>query len=308
MNDKIFVMLPAYIDPDLAITLTEMYTKADNPENLTVAVGTAYINPEDEPVQNVIPENQLKKLSWNAYDRPGTMKVRSLLNDFYTDEQYYLSIDSHMVFSDGWDTSLKKELNDLSNTVDNNKVILINHIRSCRFTVLNDDTRPLFTLKGSSIALSPDIDGRFARGDFLFAGLFFTYGNFAKDVGWIKDVNMVLEEPYMSFRSYLKGWDIYHNFTQEYYTHNPDNYYLALKNQVPPIGWNDDPERYFIEVLFAMLFNDNSIFAIEDPERTPDQWWNKVGLLREAQAYRNKFVEYDVLENIEDFAKKFKLR
>ncbi len=306
MNDKIFVMLPAYIDPDLALTLTEMYTKADKPENLTIAIGMSYLDEKDIPKQTVVPNKQLKVLYWDAHNRPGTMRVRSLLNDFYTDEQYYFSIDSHMLFAEGWDTEIKKELNELSKMVENDKVILINHRRSCKFTIVKDKTYPLFTLKGSSFSISPTVEGRFARADFLFAGLFFTYGKFATDVGWIKDVNMILEEPYMSYRAYVNGWDLYHNLTDEVYTHSPLNYYDNVK-KVGWIGWNPDPERYFVEVLFALLFNEG-YFAVENPVRTNQEWWNKIGLLKESEEYKKLFVKLKVLDNIEELAKKFELR
>jgi hypothetical protein len=304
MNDKIFVMLPAYMDPDLGVTLTTMYENAENPENLTIAVGMSYFSENEIPKYTDIPEHQIHKLFWHAKNRPGTMKVRNILNSFYTDEQYYLSVDSHMIFAERWDTTLKQELNDLASIVEKDKVILINHDRSSKFFVSESKISPLFEIAGTGFKLVPEIENRFTRSDFLFAGLFFTYGNFAKDVGWIEDVNMIEEEPYMAFRSYVKGWDIYHNFISEQYAHNPKNYYNVVRN-MKHIGWNKDPERYRVEVLIALIFNDYSHFAVKEASRTPAEWWNKIGLAEEYEKYKKLFVEYDVVNNIDSLAEKF---
>ena len=114
MSDKIFIQIAAYRDPELLPTVRDCIRKADNPENLVIAIAWQR-SKEDEwdTLEEYASDPRFKIIDIDYKEGLGTCWARHLLNEAYDGEKYTLQLDSHHRFVDGWDTKCKKMMDDL---------------------------------------------------------------------------------------------------------------------------------------------------------------------------------------------------
>lgn len=105
--DRIFVSISCYKDKDLANTIRSAYEKANNPDLLNFGI---YFQGTSEDLnyffENLPPgKHTIKYIP--AEETKGTGWVRNILTrDMFSEEDYWLQIDSHMRFDYGWDSKL----------------------------------------------------------------------------------------------------------------------------------------------------------------------------------------------------------
>lgn len=113
---NIFVCVPTMNDAEFLSTVERCYDYAEDPDNLSIAT-TIFWKPEDinydtRPfflhVKNLLDKN-FKKVKydikpWSQF--PGVGEGRLSPKKHYNSEKYFLSIDSHTDFIDGWDKRL----------------------------------------------------------------------------------------------------------------------------------------------------------------------------------------------------------
>ncbi len=101
MNNKIFVQIASYRDPQLIPTIEDMLEKASHPENLTFGICWQYDETEDI---NKYDDDPRFKISKHHYtESEGLGWARHITNTLYSGEKYTLQIDSHHRFVEGWD-------------------------------------------------------------------------------------------------------------------------------------------------------------------------------------------------------------
>lgn len=115
-TNTIYVGIPSMCDPLLEYTIRNCFGNADHPENITMSV-----------IEQEYPEHALdwtnpqvaqwkKQIHYKLYhptDSRGCSWARSLAQRAYTDQKYYLQIDSHTGFEKGWDTTYINAMEEL---------------------------------------------------------------------------------------------------------------------------------------------------------------------------------------------------
>lgn len=104
--DRIFLSIASYRDPDLINTIKDAYKRADRPDRITF--GVLFQGTKEEMntfLSEAVGKMNVKYVHHN--DTKGTGWARNILTkDMLQDEEYWLQIDSHTRFIQGWDTKL----------------------------------------------------------------------------------------------------------------------------------------------------------------------------------------------------------
>jgi len=113
---SIFVSIPSYRDEECPKTLLDLYTKASFPQRIFVG-----IYQQNEP-NNVDCLNLLHKLPKGVNQNIQVMRVSSgdaqgptharaqIQQHMFRDQDYFMAIDSHMMFTQGWDVKCISQL------------------------------------------------------------------------------------------------------------------------------------------------------------------------------------------------------
>jgi hypothetical protein len=284
MNEKIFINIASFRDPSLIITIKSALLHAAHPENLVFGIGLQYYDDEIPDLSFI--ENQIRTLSYHPDTRPGVVKVRYEISKLIADEKYFLMIDSHTLFYPNWDESAIRNLAAAEKKSNHDKVIISgNNLHSSGklfysyiykiedgfedYPILN--LIPKYYKKEEEIFQHYHID----------CSSLFTYSNFLTDVGLDSHSDFLLEEPYLSWKAHISGWDVY----------VPESLYLY---QSPfsyfNIVWNNDIEsksymrketspsdKDRVDMFSAMIFNKSQTYSAKNQRRSEDSFWELVG-------------------------------
>jgi glycosyltransferase involved in cell wall biosynthesis len=113
-NDKIFVQIASYRDPELLPTIKDCLDNAKHPENLRICI--AWQHAEEDEWDNLDEyknDPRFKIMDIHYKDAKGVCWARNRLQQNYTDEQYTLQLDSHHRFIENWDEELIGMFNQL---------------------------------------------------------------------------------------------------------------------------------------------------------------------------------------------------
>lgn len=297
MNEKIFINIASFRDPTLPITIKSALVNAKNPENLVFGIGAQYYESEMPAIDADI--SQIKIINYNPDTRPGLVKIRYEISKLLTDEKYFLMIDSHVIFKKHWDVTAKEQLKRFEEISGHNRVLLTSIesednakealIPSFKIELWETDyaedengTRlyrdePLLIRKNKSYQIQND----FLLHYYVSCNNFFTYSTYLEDVGLDSKSDFLYEEPYLSWKTYVSGWDvyfIYHNFLRQY----SQAYFNII--------WGDqyDNRVYYrpelepsdfdkADIISAMMFNKSKSFAAKNERRSPESFWNFMG-------------------------------
>lgn len=213
----IFVMIPAYRDPECYPTLIDIFKKAKYPERIFPTVCWQGVPDLDA---EMLPKDKLHKnvtvLDFHAQESNGVCWARYTAQQNYKGEDYAFYIDSHSRFLQDWDESLIAELaacpskkpalstypagykppDDLDL-----KALHPSVMRAHPFTDKGDlRFRSVFLNKTPEIPLK----GAFAAGGFLF-----TTGDVVRDVPNDPYLYFGQEEVILSARLWTHGYDIF---------------------------------------------------------------------------------------------------
>ena len=95
VDETIFVMIPSYRDKDLNNTLIDLYSKAKDPHLLSVCV----FDQSEKDVLVDFDKTNMHYIHTNYRNAKGIGHARNMIQNFYNNETYFLSIDSHMRFT-----------------------------------------------------------------------------------------------------------------------------------------------------------------------------------------------------------------
>lgn len=107
MNEKIFVQIASYRDPQLVPTLRSLFDNADNPEMFNV--GIVWQKDDNESLEEFEGHPQVKYLTFDYKDSHGLGWARSQNVQLFDGEELTLQIDSHHRFLKGWDTLMLED-------------------------------------------------------------------------------------------------------------------------------------------------------------------------------------------------------
>jgi hypothetical protein len=113
-QDTIFVSIASYRDSECAKTVADVFAKALYPDRIHVGVCQQNEDGDEDCMNSMIAEkfrDHIRVLRLPASEARGPMYARALIEqELYQGEQYFLQIDSHTVFIDGWDAECIREL------------------------------------------------------------------------------------------------------------------------------------------------------------------------------------------------------
>lgn len=121
MLKKIFISVASYQDPLLLETLWSAYKNAENKDALVFGVceqADTGIN-----IEAINFKDQIKYELINPVMAKGACWARARVQQHISDEEYFLQIDSHTIFANGWDKILISYYSWLEKCLENNFVI-----------------------------------------------------------------------------------------------------------------------------------------------------------------------------------------
>ena len=222
-EDTIFVQVASYRDPQLVPTLTNLFEKADYPDNLRVTV-VWQTSKEDEwdNLDQFKNDNRVNIVEIPYQDSKGACWARNLIQQHYKGEKYTFQLDSHHRFTEGWDSILINMLRSLQED-GHKKPLLTSYISS--FDPDNDPEGRVqvpwkmnfdrFTPEGVVFFLPATIEHhqhltKPTTARFYSAHFAFTVGEFATEVQHDPEFYFHGEEISIAVRAYTHGYDLFH--------------------------------------------------------------------------------------------------
>lgn len=215
-DNKIFVQIASYRDPELLPTIRDCIKKSKNPQNLTF--GLCWQRDETESLAEFSKDKSFRVLDYHWSQSKGLCWARSEIQKLWEGEEYTLQLDSHHRFADNWD----QELIDMMKLVDSKKPILTSYAGMYRPSdnqLLNIEPYKMvasnFTPGGTILfrphsipnweALKAPIRARFVSGHY-----FFTIGQHCKEYKYDPNIYFAGDEISLSIRSFTLGYDLFH--------------------------------------------------------------------------------------------------
>lgn len=215
-EELIFISIAAYRDPQLVPTVLDCMQKACNPERLRF--GICWQRGEEEEPLPFFGDSRFRILDVDWRQSRGACWARAEIMKLWQGEDWFLQLDSHCRFANGWDNLL------LQAAVDTGSEKPILSTYPAPFTpgeneILADGPMRIafqaFTADGIP-QLRPEHlpeqhkTGRPLRARFLAAGFLFTRGCFVQDVPYDPELYFMGEESAMSARAFTHGYDFFH--------------------------------------------------------------------------------------------------
>jgi len=223
MNNKIFIQIASYRDPQLVPTIKDCIEKAKHPENLVFSIAWQH-STEDlwDNLDEFKDDDRFKIIDINHKESQGACWARNLLQQKYDGEGYTLQLDSHHRFAENWDDECIEMIKQLQDK-GHKKPLLTGYVSS--FDPDNDPagriTQPWkmnfdrFIPEGAVFFLPATIDDYKERTEpiparFYSAHFCFTLGQFCLEVPHDPEYYFHGEEISIAVRAYTWGYDLFH--------------------------------------------------------------------------------------------------
>jgi hypothetical protein len=222
-NNKIFIQIASYRDPQLIPTIKDCIAKARNPKNLVFSI--AWQHSEEDVWDNLdefMFDKRFKIVDIDYRTSQGACWARNELQKNYDGEEYTLQLDSHHRFVENWDDECIKMIKHLQSK-GHEKPLLTGYISS--FDPENDpDGRNMvpwkmnfdrFIPEGAVFFLPAAIDNFSDWAEpiparFYSAHFCFTLGQFCLEVPHDPNYYFHGEEISIAVRAYTWGYDLFH--------------------------------------------------------------------------------------------------
>jgi hypothetical protein len=219
-NNKIFIQIASYRDPELLPTIKNCIENAKYPENLVFGICWQHDNTEN--MNEFINDERFKIISVHYKESKGCCWARHKIQQLYNNEEYTLQLDSHHRFIQDWDAILINMFNELkkggiekplittylpSYDVDNDPQNRCLTPWKIDFKERTADNQTLFIpsyIDDFNLLTEPII------AKFYSAHFTFTSGDFVKDVPHDPQLYFTGEEMSITVRAYTHGYDLFH--------------------------------------------------------------------------------------------------
>ncbi len=220
-NQLIFISIASYRDAQLVPTIADLLAKADEPELLRF--GICWQHGEDEAALPYAGDERFRIQDVDWRESRGACWARAEVMRLWQGEQWFLQVDSHCRFIDGWDTKLIRMMSQTESA----KPILSTYANG--FTPLADGEQgrevlmgvpqrmaiETFTEQGMPVLKPLPIGDAASRkrpvtARFLAAGFLFAPGRFVTEVPYDPELYFFGEEISMTMRAFTSGYDLFH--------------------------------------------------------------------------------------------------
>lgn len=228
----------SFRDSQLIPTIHSLLENADHPENLKICIAWQRGDEDFEKGQldEYKDDPRFIILDIPYLESKGACSSRNLIQQKYSDEDWYLQIDSHMRFVPHWDTTSIRMISWIKRNKGSKKPLLTAYVpsfdpfndpagRSSEIWKLNWDRfipeSPFFVLPASMTEEEKQepLLCRFFSGHFVFV-----QGSFVKEVPYDPNLYFHGEEGSLAVRAWTSGYDLYnpnvliclHEYGREY--------------------------------------------------------------------------------------------
>jgi Glycosyltransferase (GlcNAc) len=220
-NQLIFISIASYRDVQLVPTVKDILAKAHEPG--LIRFGICWQHDLEEPPLPFAGDRRFKILDVGWRDSRGACWARAEIMKLWDGEQWYLQIDSHCRFIQGWDTKLIR----MTEQTGRQKPILSTYANA--FTPRRADSNRPEVLTGPPqlIALETFTEQGIPKlkplqildapsrtlpvaARFLAAGFLFAPGSFVEEVPYDPELYFFGEEISMTLRAFTAGYDLFH--------------------------------------------------------------------------------------------------
>lgn len=218
-NDKIFIQIAAYRDPELIPTIEDCIDKAKYPERLVFGICNQYSeNDKWSDLSKYKNDNRFRIINIDFKESKGACWARNLTQSLYNNESFTMQIDSHCRFVKDWDEILIELWNDIKDP----KAILTcyppnysPHLDKSDWYYTPQICNVYKFIHKYTISRPmdmPDLDNRITprRGIFIAAGFIFGPGIIIHDVPYDPEFYFTGEEIALTIRFFTNGYNIYH--------------------------------------------------------------------------------------------------
>ena len=220
-NELIFISIAAYRDIQLVPTVEDLLAKADEPGLLRF--GICWQHDAQESSLPFADDPRFKVIDVPYEKSRGACWARAKIMKLWSGEQWFLQVDSHCRFVQGWDTKLVRMMAQCGSQ----KPVLSTYATPFRPADPGSGAMELLEGGPQVIALEmftedgipklkplamPGIPDRTrpVAARFLAAGFLFTPGSFVEEVPYDPQLYFFGEEISMTLRAYTSGYDLFH--------------------------------------------------------------------------------------------------
>lgn len=212
--DDIFISIASYRDSELGPTIDDCVAKAHHPERLRF--GVCWQHETREPTPSCFDQRvDVMAVHWS--ESRGMCWARAETMKMWRGERWFLQIDSHHRFVDGWDSVL---LDQIARCPSSRPVLTTYAPAYTPDGPLKQDSSPMqinfdgFSDDGIALLRPGPIhnwraDQRPRRGRFASGHFFFAPGQFARDVPWDPELFYTGDECILAVRTFTAGYDLF---------------------------------------------------------------------------------------------------
>lgn len=215
---SIFVQIASYRDLELLPTLRDLFNKSSGKHQLNV--GIVWQKDDSETLGEFEQDGRIKVATYDWTESKGLGWARSIVQKFYSGEDYTLQLDSHHRFDKDWDDQL---INMMKMLEPHSKKPLLTAY-AAGYDPNND--KKLFPVpckllprdfkESGTIWQNPTPINNWQsldkpiRGLFVSGHYYFTLGRFVNDYPYDPEMYFAGDEITLTVRSFTLGYDIYH--------------------------------------------------------------------------------------------------
>ncbi len=219
-NHLIFVSIASYRDPQLVPTIEDCIAKAHDPDGLRF--GICWQRDAADPDFPYLQDPRFRVLDVDWRQSHGACWARAQVMNLWQGEDWYMQVDSHCRFAEGWDEKLLRyvvQAGTAKPVLSTYGTAFVPARNPGETEVLHDSPHQIeiksFThdglpqLKPSSF-VDPLRPNRPVPARFLAGGFLFTIGDFVEEVAYDPELYFMGEETAMTVRAFTHGYDLFH--------------------------------------------------------------------------------------------------
>jgi hypothetical protein len=215
-DNLIFISIASYRDAQLVPTINNCLAKASFPDRLRFGICWQHGDEETSLPFSADARFQILDIPWR--DSRGACWARSEIMKLWRGEAWFLQVDSHSRFTQGWDEILIETAHQTGSS----KPILSTYpppFEPSDHETFGGDALQMafqgFTSEGIPFMKPLSIPGwmhlsRPFRARFVAAGFLFAPGSFVEEVPYDPELYFIGEEITMSLRAFTSGYDLFH--------------------------------------------------------------------------------------------------
>ena len=224
---KIFISIASYQDPLLESTINSAYRSSKNPQNLVFGVCDQSNHPLK--IENFLFKDQIHYEHIDPLLSEGPCWARAKIQEKFSNEKYYLQIDSHTQFEEDWDSYLIKYIDKIQ-TIESKehqcpiitcypRAFEVIDYENLKFSMdLEDKNTHVITFREDSMFIKENFcrqigaisDKEITHGFLLAAGFMFTTSEFVKKIPYDPNFYFYGEEISLMLRAFTRGFGIFH--------------------------------------------------------------------------------------------------